>query len=410
MLASWWEGLVVGKTGSCSGGQSLAHVWRHISCVWLFVTLWTVALQTPLSVEFYRQEYWSGLPFPSPGDLPNPRIKPTSLKSCALVGEFFTTSATWEALLSKALIQLSADGKDYTPSLVVFWPETTQPFSLWSLSGWWWSPREFLPRGTFPDWCPHPCGEPLPTPNSTGDPPALASSFGSVSLGSLLLSSESWCMQGFVCILQVWVFLQSCGSLTIKSLWLWRSDSLGIPSPFVRSPGWEAWCGVQNLHKSERTSLVLLFSSLRVIQLVGMGFDFIMSVPLLPSCCVFFFLFGCAVSSFGRFQHPPVDSCSTASCDFGALAGGHELMFVYSAILNQKPLTVSVLVLFLERGHNRGLSSNTTIYTTISFFFLNEDWPLMVAYFACPTISPVPHYCIVSVFHCLSQFLFHFIF
>ena len=146
-----------------------------------------------------------------------------------------------------------------------------------------------------------------------------------------------------------------------------------------------------------------------------MGFDFITIVPLLPSHCGFFFLFGCAVSFFGRFQHPPVDSCSTAICDFGALAGGHELMFVYSAILNQKLLTVSVLVLigFLEGAHNRGLSSNTTIYTTIAFF-LNEDLPLIVAYFASLTISSVPHYCIVSVFHCLSQFLlkmkcFHYV-
>ena len=41
----------------------------------LFVTPWTVARQAPLSMEFSRQEYWSGLPFPSPGDLPNPGIK-----------------------------------------------------------------------------------------------------------------------------------------------------------------------------------------------------------------------------------------------------------------------------------------------------------------------------------------------
>ena len=48
-------------------------------CVWLFVTPWTSACQAPLSVEFSRQEYWRGLPFPSPGDLPDPGIKPTSL-------------------------------------------------------------------------------------------------------------------------------------------------------------------------------------------------------------------------------------------------------------------------------------------------------------------------------------------
>ena len=48
----------------------------------------TVALQAPLSMAFSRQEYWSGLPFPSPGDLPNPGIKPVSP---ALAGKFFTT-------------------------------------------------------------------------------------------------------------------------------------------------------------------------------------------------------------------------------------------------------------------------------------------------------------------------------
>ena len=46
---------------------------------------------------FSRQEYWSGLPFPPPGDLPDPGIEPTSLMSPALAGRFFTTSATWEA-------------------------------------------------------------------------------------------------------------------------------------------------------------------------------------------------------------------------------------------------------------------------------------------------------------------------
>ena len=49
---------------------------RSFSCVWLFVTPWTIAHQTPLSVEFSRQEYWSGLPFPSPEDLPHPGIEP----------------------------------------------------------------------------------------------------------------------------------------------------------------------------------------------------------------------------------------------------------------------------------------------------------------------------------------------
>ena len=53
------------------------RIW--LSCVWLFVTPWTVAHQAPLFMRFSRQEYWSGLPCPSPGDLPDPGIKPRSL-------------------------------------------------------------------------------------------------------------------------------------------------------------------------------------------------------------------------------------------------------------------------------------------------------------------------------------------
>ena len=66
------------------------------SCLTL-CDLWTVACQAPLSLEFPRQEYWRGLPFPSPGDLPDPGIEPGSLKSPALSGVFFATSTTWEA-------------------------------------------------------------------------------------------------------------------------------------------------------------------------------------------------------------------------------------------------------------------------------------------------------------------------
>ena len=58
------------------------------SHVQLFATPWTVTCQAPLSMEFSRQEYWSRLPFPSPGDLPHPGIEPTSP---ALAGRFFTT-------------------------------------------------------------------------------------------------------------------------------------------------------------------------------------------------------------------------------------------------------------------------------------------------------------------------------
>ena len=56
------------------------------------MTLWTVARQAPLSMGYSRQEYWSGLPLPSPGDLPHPGIKPMSLMSPALAVRLFTTS------------------------------------------------------------------------------------------------------------------------------------------------------------------------------------------------------------------------------------------------------------------------------------------------------------------------------
>ena len=59
--------------------------------VQLSVTSWTVAHQASLSMEFSRQEYWSGLPFPPPGDLPNLEIQLTSLASPAFAGRFSTT-------------------------------------------------------------------------------------------------------------------------------------------------------------------------------------------------------------------------------------------------------------------------------------------------------------------------------
>ena len=63
----------------------------YFSCVLLFVTLWTVASETPLSMGFSRQEYWSGLPFLSPGNLPDPGIEPMFPISPAYAGGFFTT-------------------------------------------------------------------------------------------------------------------------------------------------------------------------------------------------------------------------------------------------------------------------------------------------------------------------------
>ena len=67
-------------------------VLSHFSCVQPFAAPWAVAHQAPLSTEFSRQEYWSGLPCPHLADFPNPGIKPVSLMSPALAGGSFTTS------------------------------------------------------------------------------------------------------------------------------------------------------------------------------------------------------------------------------------------------------------------------------------------------------------------------------
>ena len=75
-----------------------ACVLSHFSRVWHLAAPWTQAHQVPLSMGFSRQEYWSGLLCPLPGDLFNPGIKPMSLMSPALAGMCLTNSAMWEAI------------------------------------------------------------------------------------------------------------------------------------------------------------------------------------------------------------------------------------------------------------------------------------------------------------------------
>ena len=74
-----------------------AYMLSCFSCVQFFAILWTIAHQASLSMGFPWQEYWSLLPCSPPGDLLDPGIEPVSLKSPALPGMLFTTSATWEA-------------------------------------------------------------------------------------------------------------------------------------------------------------------------------------------------------------------------------------------------------------------------------------------------------------------------
>ena len=92
----WWknrsESMGVARVdGKDQRGGCVCVCALSLSHVQLFSTPWMVAQQAPLSIGFPMQEYWSGLPFPSPGDLPEPGTEPTSPGSLALAGRFFTT-------------------------------------------------------------------------------------------------------------------------------------------------------------------------------------------------------------------------------------------------------------------------------------------------------------------------------
>ena len=110
-----------------------SDLWRacrlsRFNRVWLFATLWTVAHQAPLSMGFSRQEYSSGVSCPSPGDLPDPGLQPTSVMAPALASKFFTTSTTWEAhsvhkarrVMSLALLKLNINCIFYFCTYLIF--------------------------------------------------------------------------------------------------------------------------------------------------------------------------------------------------------------------------------------------------------------------------------------------------
>ena len=82
---------------------------KSLSRVRLFATPWTVARQAPLSMGFSRQEYWSGLPFPSPGDLLDPGIKPTSP---ALQAEALTSEPPGNKPLKISIYQIKSSKSD----------------------------------------------------------------------------------------------------------------------------------------------------------------------------------------------------------------------------------------------------------------------------------------------------------
>ena len=101
---------------------------KSLSCVRLLVTPWTAAYQAPLSMGFSRRDYWSGLPCPPPGDLPDPRIEPASLTSPALVGRFFTTSTTWSTCDHFVHEYAMKDFLSYSPCMI-----QDAPFIPWQL-------------------------------------------------------------------------------------------------------------------------------------------------------------------------------------------------------------------------------------------------------------------------------------
>ena len=133
------------------------------------------------------------------------------------------------------------------PSLLVVWPEVTQPWgSMGSMVELMVTSKRTYVKGDLPGLLlpgPHPCGKPLLTHASTGDPPTPAGSFGSVCCGvtAPLLGvpvHTRFCLcpprLAFSFAPVLWK------SYDKESCWSSRSDSLGIPSPFVGSAGWEA--------------------------------------------------------------------------------------------------------------------------------------------------------------------------
>ena len=111
----WWERrqfLDVTKTN-----KDECWMLSRFSRVQLFVTPWTVARQASLSIRFSSQEYWSELPCPPPGDLPNPGIKPVSRCISCVTGEIFTTESP-----EKPMIGAKADlGERGDINIVLGW-------------------------------------------------------------------------------------------------------------------------------------------------------------------------------------------------------------------------------------------------------------------------------------------------
>ena len=158
-------------------------------------------------------------------------------------------------------------------------------------------------------------------------------------MGSLLLCSGSWWAQDFLVTSKNKVcFSQSCGSPVSKPCWPSKSDSLGMLSPFTRSPGWKAWQGPRTCVMVGE--LLWYYCSPVCGSPTCWEWDLILSLifaPFLLSSYSFAFVLGHGISFFAGFQCPPVNGYSAASCDFGVLTEKDECTSFYSAILTLPP-------------------------------------------------------------------------
>ena len=105
-------------------------------CVQLFAALWAISCQASLSMGFSRQEYWTGLPSPTPEGLPDPGIEPASLKSPALAGKFFTTNATSEVLVSA--FKFTTKRKKIIDFISIQLTSKSVSLNNQVYVGWWW--------------------------------------------------------------------------------------------------------------------------------------------------------------------------------------------------------------------------------------------------------------------------------
>ena len=132
----WWMWTGITVCIACMLSQS--------SHVQLCVTLWTAICQVPLFMGFSRHEYWSGLSYPPPGNLPNARIRPVSLASPALAGGFFATPPSGKPRLE---VSLSKRWKLFTSPLVRFIGESCLSAKyLQSYGIAWFRPRARQPQ------------------------------------------------------------------------------------------------------------------------------------------------------------------------------------------------------------------------------------------------------------------------